>query len=453
MSVVTTRSADLQREPMQLAPPIPPGVLRVEVPGSESSRFTKGWWGAILRGIRGGGMVDVNFDFRKWGDHVGPMRNLMEWAPRNMWHSPDIRRTLFPDVFQVGLTATALTLYNQMVANSVLQTLDVNGDGEVSASELRAGIESGAIEAHMIMGTNFFTCPDMIFLHDAQPFTMTSLALGMLLTFRAQNCNARYTEARGLWGAMTNESRAVSARILALASSHPAHSPAATAATHAVKLVMTFPRTLKYHVTIDGFCPDLNVDVEMSDAEINAAKGVALRAELASVWDLSDPVESAYVERLLSADVAANRPLHVLQELTELNAQMLSKATANGGLGLDPVHSNEIYRSVTRLTDVLGACERLYRTPIYSGYTRFSGRCVWLWTNLLPLALFPSLGPAGTVPTSMVIALFLYGLEDIGTRIEQPFDSLPLWQYCDGIEGSCKQLLKQHDLLSATPSP
>ena len=108
--------------------------------------------------------------------------------------------------------------------------------------------------------------------------------------------------------------------------------------------------------------------------------------------------------------------------------------------------------SITRFHDVLGACERIYRTPIYTGYTKFAGRCVWLWTNLLPLALYPKLGPMGTVPTGMIVALFLYGLEDTGTRIEQPFESLPLWQYCDGIEGGCKQLLTQHALLRDSPT-
>ena len=300
------------------------------------------------------------------------------------------------------------------------------------------------------MGTEFFTAPGMLMLNDVLPFSMTALALGMLLTFRAQNCNARYQEARGLWGACVNESRATTARLLALAGSSDA--APRRAATHAVKLVMTFPRTLKYHVTVDGFCPDLQIEREMADAEINAIKGEALRAELASIWDYSDPAEAAYVERLLQPAVGANRPLHVLQEISELTAQVLSKPAAEGGLGLHAVHTNEIYRSVTRLTDVLGACERIYRTPIYTGYTRFAGRCVWLWTNLLPLALYPSLGPVGVVPSSMVVALFLYGLEDIGTRIEQPFDSLPLWQYCDGIEGSCKQLLAQHALLAPPPA-
>ena len=39
------------------------------------------------------------------------------------------------------------------------------------------------------MGTEFFTAPGMLFLSDAQPFSMTALAMGMLLTFRAQNCH------------------------------------------------------------------------------------------------------------------------------------------------------------------------------------------------------------------------------------------------------------------------
>jgi predicted membrane chloride channel (bestrophin family) len=101
----------------------------------------------------------------------------------------------------------------------------------------------------------------------------------------------------------------------------------------------------------------------------------------------------------------------------------------------------QVYRSLTRFQDVLGACERIYKTPIYTGYTRFSSRCVWLWCNMLPFALYPIMGPIGTMPTAVIVALFLYGLEDVGTRIEQPFDSLPLWQYCDGIAmASCKQL-------------
>lgn len=294
------------------------------------------------------------------------------------------------------------------------------------------------------MGTDFFTTGDMLMMASPLPFTMTAVALGMMLSFRTQNCNARYSEARQLWGAMVNESRAVSSRILALVGSGQG-TAAEQAAVRSVKCVMTFPHTLKYHLTVDGFCPHLKIHSGMSDSEVNAHKAAALHKELGSIWNYKDADERAYVERLLASDVGS-RPLHVLQEISELNA-VLEKPVAQGGAGLSPIHTNEIYKIVTRFQDVLGACERIYKTPIYTGYTRFMSQCVFIFLNTLPLALYPIMGPFGTTPTSMVIALFMYGLDDVGTRIEEPFDNLPLWQYCEGIDGSLKQHLAQHERL------
>merc|ERR1719476_545504 len=122
---------------------------------------------------------------------------------------------------------------------------------------------------------------------------------------------------------------------------------------------MTFPHTLKYHLTVDGFCPDIKIRREMTDAEFNASKHVALNKELATVWDYDIPDERAYVERLLATHVGS-RPLHVLQELNQINARVFKKPIAEGGAGLDPIETNEIFRSLTRFQDVLGACERIY---------------------------------------------------------------------------------------------
>ena len=60
---------------------------------------------------------------------------------------------------------------------------------------------------------------------------------------------------------------------------------------------------------------------------------------------------------------------------------------------------------------------------------------------MLPLTLFPLVGPYGTVPVSTVLSFFFLGIEDIGTRIEQPFDTLPLWQYVESVDASCEQIL------------
>merc|ERR1712232_1306813 len=100
------------------------------------------------------------------------------------------------------------------------------------------GIANGLVSDVHSMGGDFFLSSDMFTL-PMGPFTLTSIALGMVLTFRTQNCNARYTEARLLWGAMVNESRAVAARILAhLSPPEAANGVLARAPAHAVKCVM-----------------------------------------------------------------------------------------------------------------------------------------------------------------------------------------------------------------------
>lgn len=293
------------------------------------------------------------------------------------------------------------------------------------------------------MGMDFFTVPDMWIIPNTTPFTVTSLALGMMLTFRTQHCHQRYTEARGLWGSLNNESRALSSRILAISGSKPLSEDVDRSVTNAVKCIMTFPRTIKYHVTVGGFCPDIDIKIDHTDAEVDAAKGAALRAELMDIWDPEDTAQQAFVERLLDPGVAS-RPLHVMQEITEIISQVFAKPENEGGLGLDPIIVNDMYRSVSRLQDVFGACERIYRTPVFTGSTSFTSRCVFLWTNSLPFALYPIMGPAFCVPTTMMISYFLHGLDDMSTRIEQPFDILPLWQYCDGIDAGCRQHLKTH---------
>lgn len=131
---------------------------------------------------------------------------------------------------------------------------------------------------------------------------------------------------------------------------------------------MTFLRTLKYHITMDGFCTDLNINPDsMSDTEINAAKAMALRVKLAGVRDSSVEVEMAFVDRLLANDVAS-RPCTCCKSSARSYRRCLPSPRARGGVGLHSIHVADIYRSITRLQDVLGACERLYRTPVYTGY-------------------------------------------------------------------------------------
>lgn len=76
-------------------------------------------------------------------------------------------------------------------------------------------------------------------------------------------------------------------------------------------------------------------------------------------------------------------------------------------------------------------------------YTKHSSRFLTFWCSSLPLALFPVVGPTGTVPVTMVLSYMFLGIEEIGSRCEEPFSVLPLWQYCQAVDKSCAQLLLQ----------
>jgi predicted membrane chloride channel (bestrophin family) len=95
---------------------------------------------------------------------------------------------------------------------------------------------------------------------------------------------------------------------------------------------------------------------------------------------------------------------------------------------------------VCKLVDLLGACERIFRSPIPLVYTRHTARFLTFFMALLPLALWEPMGGSWnhwtTIPTTALLAIFLFGIEELGIQIEEPFGILPLEALCDtSIEG------------------
>eukprot|EP00927_Polykrikos_kofoidii_P065209 TRINITY_DN60999_c0_g1_i1.p1 TRINITY_DN60999_c0_g1~~TRINITY_DN60999_c0_g1_i1.p1 ORF type:complete len:510 (-),score=54.33 TRINITY_DN60999_c0_g1_i1:32-1561(-) len=365
--------------------------------------------------------IDSNFDFRRWRKHKTPLRHLNLWTPRNIFQADNIRRLLFPDLALIGASSSLLCYYNLYVA--------------CPAEEIAWTINPGF---------NLALHPDMLTL-PMQIFTVTSVAMGLLVTFTTQMSYGRFIEGRNLWGSMINESRALSSRILARVPSHSGNAKDAVldARRHAVKLVRTFPVALKYHLTEDGCNPHIQIYSSSPEAAIHATTTLALKAELQLIWDFNTADELACAERILHGE--ANRPLSVLHELEHINATIFAHPDLGG---LDYPAATEIDRSISKFHDVLGACEKILRTPIYTPYSKFTSRFLFIWCNTLPLAMYPVVGPVGTVPVSVIIAFFMLGIEDIGSRVEQPFDIMPLWQYCATIDQSCLQLERHAESLN-----
>lgn len=347
--------------------------------------------------------IDMSYTFDHWHSHHHWARHLKLWVGlnENVFHAASSRRLVFPDLALIGVTSLVLCYYK------VYAWLWV------------------PVEA----------------------FTVTSMALGLLVTFKTQTGYNRYKLGRQLWANLISESRATTSRILTRVPTAAGHDSLEVrmAQKRAIKLVRTFALTMKYHLTQDGCNPHVKMyRKDEPEVDVDADIIWALRAELEQIWNPRVDEERAFVRRLLNEEVV-NRPLYVIHELGYINGAVFCHPQHGG---LDGPAATEMDRSITSFSNTLATCERILRTPIYTPYTKFTSRFLHLWCNALPMALFPLVGPVGTPPLTVAIAFLLFGIEDIGMRVEQPFDILPLWQYCEAVDESCEQILMQNGLLS-----
>ena len=140
---------------------------------------------------------------------------------------------------------------------------------------------------------------------------------------------------------------------------------------------------------------------------------------------------------------AANRPMF------QLAAMSANLKEAN----IAPMDRARIDTSISLLADLTGACERIFKSPVPLVYTRLTARFLTTFLVLLPMGLWQVTGESwnhwATIPATFVIAFFLFGIEEIGIQIEEPFSILPLEALCDGaIAATMKEMNTKENLQS-----
>jgi len=215
-----------------------------------------------------------------------------------------------------------------------------------------------------------------------QPFDLVGPALSLLLVFRTNASYGRFTEARALWGSTLNRSRDLSRQTISYVTDEEL-------AQQIVRWVAAFPKTMMTHLR-----PGEDLKLELRDV---------LSAE-----------EIDYIMK------SPHRPCDALNAISALVSQA----------DVDPLIRHRMDSNITQQHDNLGACERIYKTPIPLSYSRHTSRFVSLYLWLLPLALQPAIG-WDTIPASFMAAVALLGIEEIGILIEEPFSVLPLEKICD----------------------
>lgn len=239
-------------------------------------------------------------------------------------------------------------------------------------------------------------------------FSLIGVVLSILLVFRTNTAYDRWWEGRKLWGALVNHARQLA---ILLQSAMPAQDDESRA---------FFAR----HIA--NFC-------------------IALKEHLRS---------GANLDELLLADHEKEKLLrsaHVPNALATLifeRIQLIYKAGTFSDADLINLQQHH-----HAFVDVLGACERIKKTPIPFSYSVYIKVIILLYGLMLPFGFYLDLS-FYTIPLTMFIFFTMLGLELMAEEIEEPFgldcNDLPTGQIANTIKSNVFEILGQHVATPAT---
>ncbi|MEI8378785.1 MAG: bestrophin family protein [Planctomycetota bacterium] len=239
----------------------------------------------------------------------------------------------------------------------------------------------------------------------AIPETAHSLigsALALLLVFRTNGSYDRFWEGRKQWGGIVNECRNLARQCESWLGKER------ELANRSIRWIVAFPFATMHRLRGDH---------------------------------LIGPVGRALpVDEVQQAQETRHVPLAVARKLTSL----LHEAQQQGVI--DAIQLQSLDQNIQQLMDYCGACERIRSTPAPYGYVVHLRRALIIYCLTLPLALVQKFGWESIIVT-LVISYVLFGIEEIGVEIENPFElsinDLPLETICETIERDLKGLLKE----------
>lgn len=207
-------------------------------------------------------------------------------------------------------------------------------------------------------------------------FSLLGVILSIFLVFRTNSAYDRWWEARKQWGALVNNTRNL-----------------------AIYVHSMFPKDDK--------------DVRHFMAKYIANFCIALVEHLREGTKL-DKLVYLHDDERAEYETKGHIPNHIALQIFERIAEGHRNGEINEG---DYINIKAQHQS---LLDILGACERIKKTPIPFSYAVYLKIFITAYGLLLPFALFTTFH-LGTIPLVMFIFFSLLGIELMGEEIEDPF--------------------------------
>lgn len=243
--------------------------------------------------------------------------------------------------------------------------------------------------------------------------TLVGTVIGLLLAFRTNSAYGRWWEARIIWGSIVNDSRTWTRQLLEFSDCGDHQSEAD-------------PAIRQMALRQAAWCYALSRNLRGQNALKDLA-GLSSAEEIES-WGSSQNVPN----EMLLCQAKELRALYNEQQL-ELYQFV------------------ELERTLTRLTDSMGACERIKNTPFPQSYSRMVDGMIYSFALFLPFGLV-KVPAVGLVLTAVVIPFGFLLIEKVAVYLQDPFSNrpsdTPMLTLSRTIEIDIKQMLGDTDLPS-----
>ena len=229
--------------------------------------------------------------------------------------------------------------------------------------------------------------------------------LSLLLGFRSNQAYDRWWEARHIWGAIVNDSRTLSRQINSFTP--------ISYENHAVELFRQ--RVIKRQIAW------------------SYAMGRHLRKQNASkgLEKYLDKREMDYIQKMD----------HVPAALLDMMGRDIQLALEEGWI--NRFQQVELDRTLSRLCEAMGKCERIKNTVFPSTYSLYIHLAMMLFILLLPFGLIQHMG-AFEAPLVVAISACFLLIEKMAIHLQDPFENkptdTPVTQIAQGIEKTLVQL-------------
>ena len=239
----------------------------------------------------------------------------------------------------------------------------------------------------------------------------TATVIGLLLAFRTNAAYERWWEGRIIWGAIVNDSRTWVRQLIEFsAPNQPDHEPDSELRQMAYRQI--------------AWCYSLCR---------------SLRGQKPT-QDLADLIAEDEIRNYQSSRNVPNRILL-------LQGMAIRKWYADQRLEL--YSFVELEKTLTRLTDSMGKCERIKNTVFPMSYRRMVRFLIYLFVILVPFGLV-NVPAVALIPTAVTLSFAFLFIDLVAEYLQDPFNNLPsdtpMLSLSRTIEINLKQMLGETEL-------